>query len=175
MKKMLLFTPLILLILIMAVFGPRVRKDIKKKLNFENTYAIQNVETALNIRPFDATIYNDTPVIQYKHQNWECITWEFIKLDDNTFLLKNLFTEKTFQPKSAPKDGVEIWQKSLGGTKLQYWEFLKQPDNTYLIKLKDFNLYLTASSKEINSAIVLKPLQNINAQKWKLIKQNPWI
>lgn len=175
MKKTLIILSLLVLIVFLIAIGHRVRKDIKKKLNFENTYAIQNIETGLNIRPFDATIYNETPVIQYTHQNWECISWEFIKLEDNTFLLKNLYTEKTFQPKSAPKEGVEIWQQSLGGTKWQYWEFIKQHDGTYLIKLKDYDLYLTAGSKELNSPIILKSLQNSNTQKWKLIRQNPWI
>lgn len=30
-------------------------------------------------------------------------------------------------------------------------------------------------SKELNSPIILKSLQNSNTQKWKLIRQNPWI
>ncbi len=98
-----------------------------------------------------------------------------IKLDDNTFLLKNLFTEKTFQPKSEPKEGVELWQQSLGGTPLQYWEFLKQADGTYKIRLKNTDLFITVSTNEVNAPLVLMRDNNSNNQRWKLIRQTPWI
>ena len=165
----------VLLLLFNAAVSTRVRKDINKKLEFENTYAIQNVSSGTCLRPFDAGYKNGNKIIGYGHQDWECVTWEMILLGDNTYLLKNLFTEKTFQPQSEPKAGVALWQQSLGGTPLQYWEFLKQKDGTHLIRLKNTELYVTISSKEENASVILMPLNGTDEQKWKLINQNPWI
>jgi len=168
----------VLVLLALAIIIPisfRVRKDIKKKLAFENTYAIQNASTGLCVRPYNAEYKIGNNIISYTHQNWECITWEMVALGNETYLLKNLFTEKTFQPKTAPKAGVELWQQSMGGTQLQYWEFLKQADETYLIRLKGTELYLTASSDKVNSAIILQTKQDIKTQNWKLVRQTPWI
>lgn len=175
MKTILIIVSVLLALAIIIPIAFRVRKDIKKKLAFENTYAIQNASTGLCVRPHNAGYKSGNNIISYSHKNWECITWEFIKLDENTYLLKNLFTEKTFQPKTEPKAGVELWQQSMGGTQLQYWEFLKQTDETYLIKLKGTDLYLTASSDKVNSAIVLQPKQETAKQQWKLVRQTPWI
>ena len=165
----------IVLIVALIAISTRIRKDIKKKLAFENTYAIQNVASGMCLRPFDAGYQNGNKIIAYSHKDWECITWEMVSLGNNTYLLKNLFTEKTFQPKSEPKPGVELWQQSLGGTPLQYWEFIKQSDATTLIRLKNTELYLTISSKAENAPLILMPLDNTPAQKWKLIRQTPWI
>lgn len=167
------FSLILLLFVTAAAF--RVRKDIRKKLNFENTFAIQNVETKKALRPYNANIQNEVELISYPLKNWECITWEMIEIDEHTFLLKDLFTEKTFQPKSEPHPGVGLWQQSLGGTQLQYWEFLKQTDNSYLIRLKGTELYITASSAKTDSPIILMPKQNSQTQLWKLIRQTPWI
>lgn len=158
-----------------AIISFRVRKDIKKKLQFENTYAIQNVATGNALRPKNANYENGVELISYPLKNWECITWEMIEIDTNTYLLKDLFTEKTFQPKSEPKEGVGLWQQSLGGTALQHWEFLKQTEETYLIRLKGTELYLTTSSDKTDSAIILMPKLNNKTQFWKLIRQTPWI
>jgi hypothetical protein len=103
------------------------------------------------------------------------MTWQFIQLEDDTYLLKNMYTLKSFQPVSDPKAGVELWQQPLGGTKLQYWEFTEQSDATYLIRLKDTELYVTISAQENESPLILMPMNNSSAQKWKLIKQNPAI
>lgn len=165
----------VVLLLAIIAISTRVRKDIKKKLAFENTYAIQNVSSNKCLRPFDAGYQNGNEIIAYRHKDWECITWEMIEISDNTYLLKNLFTEKTFQPKSDPISGVGLEQRSLGGTPLQHWEFVKQPDETFLIRLKNSELYLTISSLQENSSVILMPLSNSAEQKWKLIRQTPWI
>lgn len=165
---------IVLIVALVAVFT-RVRKDIKKKLAFENAYAIQNVSSGMCVRPFDAGYKNGNEVISYSHKSWECITWEMIAIGDSTFLLKNLFTEKTFQPKSKPKSGVGLWQQSLGGSPLQHWEFIKQQDETYWIRLKNTKLYLTISSKDENAPIVLMPSVKSDEQRWNLIRQTPWI
>jgi hypothetical protein len=155
------------------VLAPRIIYDIKVKKAFENTYAIQNVSSGMCIRPYNAGYKSGNNIIAYPHRNWECLTWEMISLGENTFLLKNLVTQKSFQPKSEPKEGVELWQQTIGGSPLQHWEFLKQSDETYLIRLKDTELYMTATSDKKNSDIILMPIQNSDTQKWRLIRQNP--
>ncbi|WP_152616816.1 RICIN domain-containing protein [Flavihumibacter solisilvae] len=165
----------IVLIVTQVAISTRVRKDIKKKLAFQNTYAIQNVSSGMCVRPLDAGYKNGNEIIAYNHKDWECVTWEMIEIGDSAFLLKNLFTEKTFQPKSGPKPGVGLWQQTLGGTPLQHWEFIRQPDETYLVRLKSTELYLTISSKAENAPIVLMPLEKSDRQRWKLIRQTPWI
>lgn len=119
MKRVLIISLIVAGIVTIVAFitvSCRVRKDIAKKLAFENTYAIQHVSSGMCVRPLNAGYKNGNEIISYNHKNWECITWEMIAIGDSTFLLKNLFTEKTFQPKSEPKPGVGLWQQSLGGT-----------------------------------------------------------
>jgi len=166
---------LVLIVLSIIVFGPRIYKDIKKKQNYANTYAIQNVGTGKDIRVYNAGNDDGTRIILYSHHNWECITWQLIQLEDNTYLLKNLYTQKTFQPASTPQHGVNLWQQTLGGSHLQYWEFIEQPEGTYLIQLKDTELYITAISDEDNSDIVLMSKHDSDRQLWRLVRQNPII
>lgn len=173
MKNILIILPVILVLLVASAFTFRIYKDINKKLKFANTYAIKNVETGRNIRVHNAGIDDGTKIIIYSPHNWECMTWQLIQLENNAYLLKNLYTEKTFQPSSNPAAGVELWQQTLGGSRLQYWEFIKQPDEKYLIRLKDTELYLTVTSGENNSPVVLMPEQNSTGQQWKLLRQNP--
>lgn len=164
---------LVFIALSAIVFGPRVYKDIQKKRNYANTFAIQNVKTGKCIRVYNAGIDDGTKIILYSHHNWECITWQFIQLDDKTFLLKNLYTQKTFEPSSNPQSETSLWQQTLGGSSFQYWEFIEQPDKTYLIRLKDTELYVSITSNENNSPIVLLPKQEIDSQLWRLVRQNP--
>lgn len=173
MKRVLITISIVVGVVVIGALvavSTRVRKDIHKKLEFQNTYAIQNVSSGMCVRPYNAGYKNGNSIIGYSHKDWECITWEMVSLGDNTYLLKNLFTEKTFQPKSEPKPGVELWQQSLGGTPLQYWEFIQQGDQTTLIRLKNTDLYLTISSMVENAPLILMPLSNTDEQKWKLIR-----
>jgi hypothetical protein len=140
-----------------------------------NTYAIQNIGTGKDIREHNAGNDDGTKIILYSHHNWECITWQLIQLEGETYLLKNLYTQKSFEPASSPQAGVSLWQQTLGGSLLQYWEFIKQPDETYLIRLKDTELYLTVTSDENDSDIVLMPKQDSDKQLWRLVRQNPVI
>ena len=169
------FTLLGLIIIAAILFLPRISKDIQKKRNYENTYAIQNIKTGKDIRVYNAGNDNGTKIILYSHNNWECLTWQLIELEDNTFLLKNLYTQKSFEPSSSLESGVGLWQQTLGGSRLQYWEFIKQSDETYLIRLKDTDLYLTITSDESDSDIILMPKQDSDSQLWRLIRQNPII
>jgi hypothetical protein len=152
---------------------PRNLKDIQRKRETVNAYAIQNVETGKCIRVHDAGIDDGRRIVLYPHQNWECITWQFIKLEGDIYLLKNLYTQKSFQPSSSPETGVTLWQQPLGGDRLQYWEFIKQPDETYLIRLKDTDLYIKITSNRNGSDLILMPLQNTTQQQWVLIEQRP--
>lgn len=161
----------ILAILVFA--GPRAYLTHRLKLGTTNTFAINNVKTGMNIRPYNAGIDNGTKIVQYKNKNWECMTWQFIKLEDGSYLLKNLWNDKTFQPSSTPKPGVALFQQPIEANRLQYWEFLKQSDETYQIRLKGTELYVTVSSDKSNSDVILMPNQNSADQQWKLIEQHP--
>ena len=152
--KATLITLLILIVLSAIIFAPRIYKDVKKKRNYANTYAIQNVGTGKDIRVHNAGNDEGTKIILYNH---------------------NLYTQKTFEPSATPVPGVNLWQQTLGGSHFQYWEFIKQPNETYLIRLKDSELYLTITSDENNSDIILMPKQDSDNQRWKLIRQNPII
>lgn len=171
--KILFYILAVLIILTIVVFGPRIYKDIKLKQDKMNTYAIQNVKTNKCIRTYNAGFQDDNKVILYSLKNWECITWQLIELDNGSYLLKNLYTEKAFEPMDEPKEGRRMYQKPLGASNKQYWEFIKQDEGTYLIRLKNTELYLTAESEEQNSDIILRQLKNSDDQKWRLIKQNP--
>lgn len=151
----------------------RLYHNLKRKRETVNTFAIQNVKTGMDIRPYNASIYNETKIIQYKHAKWECMTWQMIKLEDGSYLLKNLYTQKTFQPKPSREPGTALWQQPLEANDNQYWEFIKLPNGTYNIKLKGTELYVTASSSENNAPIILIPLQEAADQKWILIEQHP--
>lgn len=164
---------LIALLIPVVKYAPWIYFGRMQKKSYANTYAIQNVGTGKDIRVKDVGVKDETEIILYTHNEWECLTWEFIQLEDSTYLLKNLCTQKTFQPSSLPEQGVGLWQQSLGGSHLQYWEFIKQPNETSLIRLKDTELYLTATSDEDNSPIILMPKERSDKQLWKLIKQNP--
>lgn len=104
--KATLIALLILIVLSAIIFAPRIYKDVKKKRNYANTYAIQNVGTGKDIRVHNAGNDNGTKIILYNHNNWECITWQLIELEDNAYLLKNLYTQKTFEPSAPPPNRV---------------------------------------------------------------------
>jgi len=171
--RILFFVLLGINVLFMLGCAHRIYAGYQIKRNRVNTYAIQNVNTGKGIRVHNAGIDDERKIILYTHQNWECMTWQFIQLEGDVYLLKNLYTKKTFQPSSSPEAGVSLWQQPLGGNRLQYWEFLKQPDETYFIRLKDTDLYITISSDKNHSDIILMPLQNSPDQQWKLIEQRP--
>lgn len=172
MKKYLLLIILVLTIAVVAIIH-EIKSTCYIKPETKSTYAIQNVQTGKNLRPFNAGVDDGTQIVLYKHAKWKCMTWQFIQVEGETYQLKNLYTSKTFQPSSKPESGVTLCQQPLKNDSLQYWDFIKQPDGTYLIRLKDTNLYVTISSDKTNSPIILMPKQNSTTQQWKLVKQNP--
>jgi len=169
----LFFGLLAIVVLFVLLFGLRIYKGYLKKRGTVNTYAIQNVKTGKDIRLHDAGIDDGRKIILYPHHNWECITWQLIQIEGDTFLLKNLYSQKSFQPSKPPHAGVTLWQQPLGGSSLQFWEFVKRETETYLIRLKGTELYITISSDKNNSDIVLMPLQDSDDQQWRIIEQHP--
>lgn len=66
MKRVLIISSIvvgIVLIVALVAVSTRVRKDIKKKLAFENTYAIQNISSGRCVRPLNAGYKNGNEII----------------------------------------------------------------------------------------------------------------
>lgn len=141
--------------------------------DIEGRFAIQNTQTGKNLRPYDANSANGTRIVLYNHVEWKCMTWDFIKVEKNVYQLKNRFTNKTIQPSDRVAEGVKLVQQPLAADTLQYWVFEKTPENTYFIRLKGTDLYISLSSKETNTDIVLKSKKDKPMQTWKLIAQDP--
>lgn len=158
---------LIVLVIMMLVPIMATAQEIKGR------YAIQNIQTGKNLRPYEAGSADGNRIVLYNHVEWKCMTWDFILVKDSTYQLKNRFTGKTFQPSDKPADGVNLIQKPISKDTLQYWTFEKYADNAYYIRLKGTDLYVTLSSKDTNSDIVLKPKKDKRMQGWKLLAQDP--
>ena len=136
------------------------------------SFAIRNIETRKNIRPYNASVSDGNDIILYPHNKWKCLTWQFNHIEGTAYQLQNLYTQKTFEPMSTIETGVALWQQPLNKDSPQ-WEFLEQQDGIYTIRLKNTELYITISSDKTNSAIILMPYENSNRQKWTLIEQYP--
>lgn len=145
----------------------------------QGTYAIKNIETGMVLRMKDANKNNGTPVVLYSPANWKCATWDFKHIDGTNYQLRNLFTNKTFQPENVTlTDGVALEQQPLIlNQNNQVFEFIRVEKNTYLIKLKGSDLYITPSNKkgDINSRILLTGKKNTKDQYWTLHEQHPEI
>jgi len=145
--------------------------------SIKGTYAIKNVSTGMLLRVMDANKKNETPIVAYSPTNWKCMTWDFNHVEGNTYLLRNLFTSKTFQPqKGEAAADIVLEQQPLDTSKTyQQWEFISAPDNTYMIKLKGSDLYVTPSDKNgtINSKIILAKKRADKTQYWSIYEQHP--
>ena len=140
------------------------------------TYAIQNIKTGKNLRPFEAGSQDGNKIVLYNHVEWKCMTWDFIHTDGDTYQLKNLFTSKTFQPLGNSSAGCTLeQQKLIPGRVVQEWEFVREGKDSYYIRLKGTELYITISdaSGKTNSSIILQPKRDTDLQLWKLVGQNP--
>ncbi|MES2425371.1 MAG: RICIN domain-containing protein [Bacteroidota bacterium] len=164
MKKVLLF------IILISCFAWASAQDIK------GNYAIKNVKTGMLLRVKDAHSKNGTPLVAYYPENWKCMTWDFKKTDANTYQLRNLLTNKTFQPVAAANTDVAFDEQPLvpNDAKQQY-EFIPVKKDTYLIKLKGTDLYITPADPkgEVNSAIVLAAKKGTPDQQWFIYEQAP--
>jgi hypothetical protein len=140
------------------------------------TYAIQNIKTGKNLRPYEAGRQDGNKIVLYDHVEWKCMTWNFINVEGNAYQLKNLFTSKTFEPAGSPKAGCNLdQQKLVPGNLAQAWEFVGAGNESYNIRLKGTELYITVAdaSGTTNSSIILQTKQNSDLQLWRLVKQNP--
>lgn len=135
------------------------------------TYSIKNVESGKLLRPKNANKQDETPIVLYAPTNWKCLTWDFKNIEDETYQLKNLFTNKTFISLNN-----ELKQTPLSeGDKNQHWVFEKENNNQYRIRLKDSNLYITPSDKNgtTNSIVILSKKINSDIQLWTIYEQHP--
>jgi hypothetical protein len=164
MKRLSLTISFIIFLSSLAVTG----QPIKGK------FAIKNEATGLLLRPMDANKKDETPIVGYEPVNWKCMTWEFQQKSDNIYNLRNLFTNKTFQPAGEIREGVSLGQQLLDPVnEQQQWEFIPVKKNVYRIRLKNTALYLTALSNEINKQIILSPQKSANEQYWRIYEQDP--
>lgn len=166
--KIAFFSLLALNVIAAVVFGPRIAKDIRKSKDMVDVYAIQNTKTGKCLRPENANFHDGTPIVPYTHHDWECLTWQFIEIEPEMYMLRNLYTGKTFQPKGQPSVGVGLTQLPLGGSAMQYWVFEKKGDNEYAIRLNRTQLYIV----EKGDSIVFSDNHEANGM-WKLVAQTP--
>ena len=142
----------------------------------KGTYAIKNVKTGMLLRIKDANSKNGTPLVAYDPQNWKCMTWDFQSKGENTYQLKNLYTNKTFQPVGEAKDTAVLEEQPLViDASNQQYEFIKVKKDTYLIRLKSTELYLSPADPEgsTNSPILLTNKKDTPLQQWSIYLQNP--
>ncbi|PWS28752.1 hypothetical protein DHW03_02610 [Pedobacter yonginense] len=141
----------------------------------KGNFAIKNVQTGMLLRVKDASGKNGTPLVAYDPQNWKCMTWDFRNIDGNTYQLRNLFTNKTFQPKKEVDAKINLEEQPLVlGDANQQYEFIPV-ERAYLIKLKGTDLYLTPEDKKgsTNSNIILAKKTNSKDQYWTIYEQSP--
>ncbi|WP_054735102.1 RICIN domain-containing protein [Secundilactobacillus similis] len=98
-----------------------------------------------------------------------------IKIDEETYLLKDLYTQKSFAPVGEPVAGTQLAQRPIGGDKHQHWQFNRQDDGTYTIQLAGSDLYITSTSSTVDDRLVLQPASDDTDQRWTLTQQHPII
>ena len=134
-------------------------------------YSLRNQESGLLLRPRDAGRKDGNTMVLYPEYNWKCLKWD-IASTDNGCTLRNLFTDKTFQPGvSNPKAGTPVLQQTMDpALKLQRWDILSSADGYVKIRLAGTALYLMPAvpHAEVNTALVLGPWEDLPAQHWKM-------
>lgn len=154
-----------------AVLGPRLYKNYRRKVGTQNAFLIKNVASVLVIRPRNAEIDDGVPIVQYTPQNWECTTWQMIGIGTDTYLLKDLYTQKSL----APDNQGMLAQVPLGGNVNQHWVFAEVVPGQFTIRLADAELYLTSPNREVNARLQLAAPTNTDNQRWTLTAQHPII
>lgn len=160
----------LLVIALLSVLAVRVLAQ-----TITGSYAIKNVQTGLLLRIKDANSKNGTPLVSYTPQNWKCMTWRFNHVEGNTYQLQNLFSSKTFTPIDGKvEDGAALEEQPLSlDSKTQQYEFIPAGNNTYLMRVKEADLYITATSSEVNSKIILSKRDDHQNQQWTIYTQEP--
>ena len=145
--------------------------------NIKGTYAIKNVETGMLLRIKDANKTNGTPIVAYSPVNWKCVTWDFQHVDGQSYQLRNLYSNKTFQSiNTIPAPGVALEEQPLIAKQtIQQYEFIPAGKDNYLIRLKATDLYITPSDKDgtSNSPIILAKKDGSKLQQWTIYEQHP--
>ncbi len=146
---------------------------IAQKLN--SSYAIQNVNTGQNLRPYEAMSANGNKIVMYNHKVWMCMTWNFNHISGNTYTIQNQYTSKTFQAADQPaRAGSILIQQTVSNKDEQHWEFIPVSENRFIIRLIGTDLYITAAGNENNSSVTLQQRkENDPLQVWCLIEQHP--
>lgn len=143
----------------------------------EGTFAIKNMETGMLLRVKDANGANGTPLVAYDPVNWKCVTWDFKHVAGETYQLRNLFTNKTFQPKKGvAAEGVLLEQQPLVIAQAnQQYDFITVSKNVYLVKATGTELYLTPVDKSgaANTGIMLAARNGGKLQQWTIYLQKP--
>ncbi|AYG38834.1 MULTISPECIES: RICIN domain-containing protein [Lactiplantibacillus] len=165
----------VIVIGLIVVFGHRLIKNYYRKIQTPDAYMIQNVQSGLVIRPQNAEIADCVPIIQYTPKNWECTTWQMIGIGNNEYLLKDLYTQKSFAPVGEIKAGALLEQRPIGNDQHQHWIFERQTDDKYSIRLADSNLFITSVGGAVDERITLQTETNSANQLWTLHQQNPII
>jgi Ricin-type beta-trefoil lectin domain-like len=141
------------------------------------TYAIKNVQTGMLLRIKDANNTNGTPLVAWSPVNWKCVTWDFKHIEGETYLLRNLFTNKTFQSKGGvAADGAILEQQPLILSQVnQQYDFIPVEKNVYLIRAKDTDLYITPLDKTgvTDTGITLAKKSGSKLQQWTIYEQKP--
>lgn len=138
------------------------------------TFAIQNIASGKNLRPFEAGRQDGNRIVLYDHHAWKCLTWTFNQVGPNRYRLTNYYTGKALDTASKPTVGEFLVQHETVPDSLT-WDFVAQPGDSYTIRMTGTELYVTAASNETNSQITLAPFTGADSQKWRLIAQRPWL
>lgn len=137
------------------------------------SFAIQNIASGKDLRPFGAKRHDRNPIILYDHHTWKCLTWTFRQAGPERFRLMNRYTSKGLNVTSTPAAGTSLVQHG-SPPESQAWDFIAQPDSSYAIRLAGSNLFITAASSETNALVTIEPFSGADSQKWRLIPQKPW-
>ncbi len=160
-------------ILLLIILSIAILCNAQPPITIEGSFAIKNMETGLYLRPKGASSADNIQMVLYTPKEWKCMTWNFIKKEENTYFVENLYTGKTFE---ADDNNRKVVQKTIQSSNpKQIWEFIMLEENKYLIKASETNLYLTASnnSGNINTEIKLTGEQNNKLNYWTLVQQDP--
>ena len=142
------------------------------------TYQIRNVKYGDLLRPRDANHANGTPIVLYSAQPWKCMTWRLQPAGETAFLVRNLFTGKTFHAAFATNaQPADVTQVPLpkNASEGPAWRFVLLDDGHYKITDDKSGKVLTAVKKtgEYSAIIAVAPWSNLDDQKWTLEKIDP--
>jgi hypothetical protein len=141
------------------------------------TCQIRNVKHQELLRPRDANNANGTPIVLYPAQPWKCMTWKLQPAGESAFLLRNLFTAKTFSAAadaSGPHQPVTQVPLAKDGEGAPKWQLTRLEDGSYKIIDSKSGKALTAL-KEVGSSlkIIVAAWENKAEQKWELLPIDP--